>query len=183
MRKLSILGLAFGAVLGFSLPAYAESPTRICQYAIGANGQQNCIDVGPAQTLNGLTTVPLWVQMSLGGVAVSNSNPIPVTVTSGGGATSQPVGSANLSTGQVSVGATATQIVAARTGTSGTGRISVTVVNAGTTPIYLGGSGVTTTTGTLLPGIVGASVTINTQAAVYGTTASGSQTVSEFETF
>lgn len=265
MRKLSTLGLAFSAVLGFSLCAHAESPTRLCQYVIGANGQQSCVDVGPGGTTNGLTTVPLFVQMSsspsapnytkitdgTNNAGVSNGSPATVASPNGlytdsfnyvfdpssgnwrpvatglsymaagnnlfgsaafgqysGGillTTGQfaplqvdtngrlivspssfanpPVGAANLATNQVSVGATATLISAARIGAPGTGRVALTVVNTSTAPVYLGGSGVTTTTGTLLPGILGASVTINTQAAVYGITASGSETVSEFETY
>lgn len=95
----------------------------------------------------------------------------------------QPVGAANFAATQVSVASSATSIVAARTGISGTGRISVTITNTTTTAIYLGGSGVTTSTGTLLPGIVGASVTLNTTAAVYGIVASSTATVTEFETY
>lgn len=102
---------------------------------------------------------------------------------SGGGATSPIVGAANFTPGQATITNAATIIAAARIGTSGVGRISITVVQTGTTPIYLGGSGVTTSTGTLLPGVLGASVTIGTTAAVYGITASGSQLVTEFETY
>jgi hypothetical protein len=91
-------------------------------------------------------------------------------------------GAAALSTAQVSVGTSPTPIVSARTGAPGTGRVSVTIVNTTTTPIYLGGSGVTTTTGELLPGIVGASITLNTTAAVYGI-AGSTATVTEAETY
>lgn len=94
-----------------------------------------------------------------------------------------PVGTASFSPAQVSVGTGATLIAAARTGAVGTGRVSITVTNTSTTPVYLGGSGVTTSTGQLLPGILGASVTINTTAAVYGIVGTGTETVTEFETF
>lgn len=93
------------------------------------------------------------------------------------------LGAASFTLAQVSVASTATVIAAARTGVPGTGRVSVTITNTTTTAIYLGGSGVTTSTGTLLPGIVGASVTINTQAAVYGIVATGTAVVTEFETY
>ncbi len=94
-----------------------------------------------------------------------------------------PVGAASLATGQVSVAATATSIATARTGAPGTGRASITLVNTTTTAIYIGGSGVTTTTGQLLPGVVGASLTLNTTAAIYGIVATGTATVTELETF
>jgi hypothetical protein len=94
----------------------------------------------------------------------------------------QPVGATNFAPAQVSVGTTATQIVAARPGAIGTGRISVTITNTTTTPIFLGGSGVTLTTGALLPGIVGASKTISTTAAIFGIAGSAA-TVTEDETF
>lgn len=77
---------------------------------------------------------------------------------------------------QVSVGSTATLIKAATAG-----RRSITIVNHGTTPVYLGGSGVTTANGVLLPGTEGASLTLCHTAAVYGITASGTQTVSYSE--
>lgn len=84
----------------------------------------------------------------------------------------------NIATAQVSVAATPTLVTAARTG-----RNSVTVVNLGTTAVYLGGAAVTTSTGTLLAGTVGTSVTIATSAAVYGVVATGTESVSETEVF
>jgi hypothetical protein len=85
---------------------------------------------------------------------------------------------ANFTPGQASVGATATLIVAARTG-----RNTVVIENTGTTPVYLGGPGVTTSTGLLLPGVLGASLTLPVSAAIYGVVASGTQTVTEAETY
>ena len=92
-------------------------------------------------------------------------------------------GAAAIAPAQVSVTSAATSIAAARTGVPGTGRVSVTITNTTTTAIYIGGSGVTTSTGALLPGIVGASLTLNTTAAVYGIVATGSATVTEIETY
>jgi hypothetical protein len=66
------------------------------------------------------------------------------------GSSSAPVltstsGSANIATGQVTVGTTATQIVPARSG-----RISVKTTDLGTTDLFCGAAGVTTATGDLL---------------------------------
>lgn len=110
-----------------------------------------------------------------GAAAASASSPVTPA--------NQPIGAANFAATQVSVTSSATSIVAQRTGVSGTGRVSVTITNTTTTALYLGGSGVTTSTGTLLPGIVGASVTINTTAAVYGISSGSSATVTAFETY
>lgn len=94
-----------------------------------------------------------------------------------------PVGAATLATGQVSVASTATQIVGARTGVSGTGRVSLTICNTSTTAVYIGTSGVTTSTGQFLVGIAGACLTLNTQTAVYGIVSTGTETVSFSESY
>lgn len=85
-----------------------------------------------------------------------------------------------LATNQVTVATTVggTQIIPARIG-----RSAVTITNFGTTDVYLGNSGVTTTTGSLLVGTKGASVTIPTSAAIFGIVATGTQAVSYTETF
>ena len=84
----------------------------------------------------------------------------------------------NIATAQVSVGATATQIVGARAR-----RESVTIVNHGTTDVYIGGPAVTTSTGLLLLGTKGASVVLDGSIAIYGIVATGSQTVSCLESY
>lgn len=89
-----------------------------------------------------------------------------------------PTVPANFSTAQVACATTATQVVALRTA-----RALQSVVNTTTTPIYLGGSGVTTSTGHLLPGVVGASLTLPFTGALYCVVASGTATVTEAETF
>lgn len=94
-----------------------------------------------------------------------------------------PVGGANFANTQVSVASTATQIVAARTGVSGTGRISATVCNTSTVAVYLGGSGVTTSTGQYLAGVAGACATFQTTAAIYGIVATGTETVGATEVY
>lgn len=91
-----------------------------------------------------------------------------------------PLGCANIAYAQVTAPATAggIQIVAARPG-----RGEVQITNTSTVPVYLGDSALTAATGHLLPGIVGASVTIKTSAAVYGITASSTALVTALETF
>jgi hypothetical protein len=85
---------------------------------------------------------------------------------------------ANFATAQATVGSTATLIVAQRTG-----RDTVVVENTGTTAVYIGNSSVTTSNGLLLPGVVGASVALETTDAVYGIVASGTQVVCAVENF
>src|SRR5579859_1792462 len=77
-------------------------------------------------------------------------------------------------TGQVSVGATATQIIAAST------RQGVLITNPSTTvTVFIGGSGVTTGNGQeLLPG---GSLTLPVVSAVFGIVATGTQTISYVE--
>lgn len=77
---------------------------------------------------------------------------------------------------QATVAATATLIAAARPG-----RRKITIVNPSAVAVYLGDAGVTTTTGVLLPGVVGAQVTIETPEAVYGVVATSTQAVSAVE--
>ena len=81
-------------------------------------------------------------------------------------------------TSQVSASGTATQLVAANSSRSG-----LQIINTGTTDVYLGESGVTTSTGHLLTGTKGASVSFTTTQAVYGINSGGSQTVTILETF
>jgi len=90
--------------------------------------------------------------------------------------TGQLPGSVAIATAQVAVAVTATLIITTRTG-----RIAVTLYNQGTQTVYIGITGVTTGTGLALT--AGASITINTQAAIYGISASGTQTVAFLETY
>lgn len=83
-----------------------------------------------------------------------------------------------IASGQVSVASTATLVVAARTD-----RRSVIVTMLGNTDVFLGPSGVTTSTGGLLLGAKGTSVLIEGGAALYGIVTSTSQSVSFLESF
>lgn len=87
-------------------------------------------------------------------------------------------GFGTMATGQVSVALTATQIVAARSG-----RGNVTITNTGTNPVYLGNTGVTAANGHLLPGGVGASITLPTQTAVFGIATGAAQVVTFLEAY
>ena len=82
----------------------------------------------------------------------------------------QSLGAANFATGQVTLTTTGGAIIVpARLGGITVGRVSVTIVNQSSTSVALGPTaGVTFTTGQVLPGVVGASITIATTAAVYG---------------
>lgn len=88
-------------------------------------------------------------------------------------------GAGGFDAAQVSVGTTATLIAARRAG-----RHRITLVNHGTTPVYVGHDGsVTTTTGALLAGVAGQTLDIDTQGAVYGIVGTGTETVSAIETY
>jgi hypothetical protein len=89
-------------------------------------------------------------------------------------------GPPTLATNQVTVNTTVggTLIAASRAS-----RSSITITNLGTTAVYIGNTGLTTTNGAFLPGIVGASITLDTTAAVYGIVAAGSQALSFVETY
>lgn len=92
-----------------------------------------------------------------------------MTAAAGGFATSQAT--ADTTSGGV-------QLVAARAG-----RHSLRLVNLGTTDVWVGPKGVSSTTGALLVGTKGASLPIDTQDAVYGVVGTGSQAVSVIETY
>jgi hypothetical protein len=112
--------------------------------------------------------------------AVTVSNPV----------TSAAVGGGAFNTGVTSVtgvSGAATSILAARTGGPGTGRIKVILTNNSTHDVVIGNAN-TMTTGYTLPAMVstaatGASVTIDTQAQIFGFVSSGSANVSYVEIF
>jgi hypothetical protein len=84
---------------------------------------------------------------------------------------------ANIATNQVTVGVTATLIVAARTG-----RKNVTIFQEGNTLVRVGASGVALATGVPLIGTQGANLVIDGGAAVYGI-AGSSELVSFMEVY
>ena len=157
--------------LGGALPAFAATPTfnigTAPTLAVNWSGQSVAVSNFPVTQAVSIASLPALPAGSntVGNVGVNNN----------------PVGSGGFATSQASIGTAAAQIVAARTGVAGTGRIAATLYNAGSATVYFGASGVTTTTGMPLP--AGASATVNTQAAIYGIAASGTQTIGIMETF
>ena len=101
-----------------------------------------------------------------------------------GGATNIPAAGvqaippANLAPFQATVSSAPTALALARTQ-----RQFVTVINSGATAIYLGGAGVTASTGVMLPGVAGASITIAFTGDLYAVTASGAQAVTGYEVY
>lgn len=113
-----------------------------------------------------------WDQAA--GVPLNSNNAVPTI----------SLGTNALATNQVSVASSATLIVAARTGATGTGRKSVTITNiTGTGPFYVGNTGLTTSTGMYVGATAGASITLDTQAAIFGIVPTTAQSVSFVETF
>jgi hypothetical protein len=157
-----------------SLPALAAGSNVIGgvtqsggPWSVSWSGQSVAATQSGTWNIGSITTLPALPTGSntIGNVGVNNN----------------PVGSNGLATSQASIGTSASQIVAARTGAAGTGRIAATLYNFGSATVFYGLSGVTATTGMPLP--VGASVTLNTTAAIYGIAASGTQTLGVTETF
>lgn len=113
-----------------------------------------------------------WDQAA--GVPLNSNNAVPTI----------SLGTNTLATNQVSVASSATLIVAARTGATGIGRKSVTITNiTGTGPFYVGNTGLTTSTGMYVGATAGASITLDTQAAIFGIVPTTAQSVSFVETF
>lgn len=82
----------------------------------------------------------------------------------------------SISNSQKTVGTSATKLCDAVSS-----RKKLVVVNHGTTPVYVGKSGVTTSTGVLLAGVAGQTLYLDTAGELYGITASGTQVVGVLE--
>lgn len=95
-----------------------------------------------------------------------------VYMTGGGNST----GTTLINTAQVSLAATSTLIIA-----SNSNRRTITIVNLSGVDIYIGNTGVSTTTGQLLLGTKGTAITISSIAAIYGITSTGTANVSYLE--
>ena len=125
---------------------------------------------GVGQTINTLPNAGQTTIANSLSVGIASDQPAIPTIT--------PVGATTWAVTQVSIGTTATSLLAARPG-----RFGVVITNTGTTPIFLGIAGVTVNNGAFLPGVVGASKTIPVTGAVFGIVASGSQIVTVEEYF
>jgi hypothetical protein len=99
------------------------------------------------------------------------------TTNADGSRSTRTLGAPSFATGQVAVGTTATQVVPARVG-----RQSVTITATSAVVFYVGASGVTAANGHYVAAAAGASVRVDTTAAVFAVGASA-LTVSYLETF
>lgn len=137
---------------------------------------------GPTQWVDATHPLPVDIGgnfSSSGNVTSTGAVTASGNVTATGNVTVNNLAGGNIATIQVVVtNGTATQIVNTRAA-----RKSLTVTNTGNVAVYLGASGVTTGTGELLPGTVGASLTISFTGALYGIVGSGNQTVTAIEVY
>jgi hypothetical protein len=78
-----------------------------------------------------------------------------------------------LTTGQIAPGTTATSIIGVNLN-----RIRIVLTQMSTTPVFIGASGVTSSTGDYIPGIVGYMKVIRSSAALFGVVASGTGSIS-----
>ena len=107
-----------------------------------------------------------------------NGDPVVMqTVNADGSRSTRGVGAPSIATGQIPVGTTATQVVAARSG-----RMSVTITATSAVVFYVGASGVTAANGHYVAAAAGASVRVDTAGPVFAVGASA-LTVSYLETF
>lgn len=107
--------------------------------------------------------------------AGGTSGPLPAGTNTIGGVV--PRGSATLATGQINAGTTSTQVVAARAN-----RATVTMTVGAANACAFGNTGVTTTTGFPLQPVVGATLSLDTSAAVFAV-CSAATTISFVEQF
>ena len=110
----------------------------------------------------------------------TTSSPAPLLGTSQTNPEYVNAGASTFTTAQAAVSTTSGSTAACAAGAPGR---SVMVQQLGTTAAYLGNSGVSSTTGVLLPGTTGSAITISTSAAVYAVTASGTTTVACMRTY
>lgn len=105
-------------------------------------------------------------------------NPLDAPTTNADGSRStRAVGAPSIAAGQVAVQTTATQVVGPRVG-----RQSVTITATSAVVFYVGPSGVTAANGQYVAAAAGASIRVDTAAAVFAVGASA-LTVSYLETF
>lgn len=92
-----------------------------------------------------------------------------------------PVGTASIATAQVNVTNAVTNIVNARVGNNGIGRVALTLYNLGNNMVYVGNTSVSLGNG--IPLSPGGSLTLNTTAAISGITPSGNSVISLLENY
>lgn len=136
------------------------------------------IAVAPGETLTG-NAAHVWIRaLDRGGVVtVGKVTGAPVTDASGNTPTIAR-GTSNIATGQMSVGTTATQVVAARAGRAKL----ILSVGAANTCAFGNSSSVTLTTGFPLQPTAGASITLDSAAGFYAI-CSATTTISDLEQY
>ncbi len=167
----SIGNTAFG--ISGTLPAFAATPT-VNVGTLPALVSGSAV-IGSVKSTDGTNTAAVKAAST----AAALADPALVVAQSPNSAAAHMLGTQAFAAAQVSsiatTGSTATTLVASRTGIAGTGRVAVTIVNTGSTTIYIGATnGVTASGGAGGASIApGASRTLEMQAAVYGVIASG----------
>jgi len=154
-----------------SLPALATGSNTV------GNVNQSLATAGFSKITDGTNTLAVKAAST----APTATDPALVTTPSPNAASPQSIGAANIAASQATVGTSAALLVAARTGAVGTGRVAVTVSNNGSAIIYIGASGVTTSTGKSIP--PGNSFTLKTTAAIYAISGTAAQAVDYVETY
>lgn len=95
-------------------------------------------------------------------------------------ALADPAVNVNAAASPAPIGTTAALIAPARK-PSVAGRFAITIINKGLVDLYIGAAGVTAASG--FPIEPGGALTLNTQAAIYGITASSTDSVRYVETY
>ena len=133
-----------------------------------------------AQNLTSILT-KLSASIAVTGTFWQATQPVSIAaaVTVQGG--NKPVGPASAVSSQATISTSASLIVAARTGVVGTGRVSVTLKNSTGNTVFIGPSGVTTSTG--YPLMAGEIDSFDTTAAIYGISGSTGNVIGVLETF
>ena len=148
------VGLSSAAAVGAT-----AAVTSDLHGAVDPSGNQQPVRVNAAGELR--TAIPVLPDTAAGDLAATRGATAPAT---------------GLATAQGSATSTSAQLIAARTG-----RRSVTLYNTGSVTVFVGASGVTTTTGFPVP--AGSALTIGFAGALFVVTVSGTAAVSSYEVF
>lgn len=184
MKFLALAALIAAAMVPAAALAQTTYPTGAPGVKVGGvvplvcnAGVTQCVPAGSAGSGSGTTGDPTAVQGNVASAATDAGNPVKIGYrdTSGnrrdlqgdtaGAAFVVAKGGGTLATGQVAVTTTSTLVAAARAG-----RQQITLSPTSSVVYYVGATGVTTATGVYVA--AGASITLETAAAVYAVGAS-----------
>lgn len=153
-----------------------NQPTAAAQGST-TSGQTGTLALGAVSTAS-----PSYTATKTSPLSLDASGNLRVNVVAGGSSSSnKPVGPASIAASQATIGTSSAQIVAARTGSVGTGRCSVTLKNTGTATVFIGQTGVTLTTG--FPLGAGEIDSFDTTAALFGISTVAGNVICVMETF